>query len=374
MKLTKSYEDLKNWITQSGIFISDINNANCGGVHSFYDEKEKKYGFLYPEITGYFTSTMRFLHAQKADEVFCRYAKHSSDWLIKIYDEYGNIIQGINNNSDNLSYSFDSAICAKGLLDCYEMTQEKKYLDYATKILSDLKAEALNPDGSMKPFKHLSNTYDQSDTVWYKQQGCFHIKTSMAFFHMYEISKDETFLDTASKICDTIPHYQNSDGSIRIHKNSDTINLHTLSYALEGLLYGFYVTNNEDYLKKSKDAIDWCIKAINDDGSISLWFNIRYQNKAAYPAAQLIRLIILADKLTNHKEKIQKLYDFLLSFQASNSDSHIHGGFYEELYKSIFGWKKRTRLNSWTSMFALQGIYWYENYKDISLNDIKYLY
>ena len=36
--------------------------------------------------------------------------------------------------------------------------------------------------------------------------------------------------------------FQNDDGSINLHLNNDTINLHTLCYAFEGLLYGYYIT------------------------------------------------------------------------------------------------------------------------------------
>ena len=143
-KLTSSYEKTQNWLMTSGLFVSDVNNKNCGGVHSFYDEKENQYGFLYPEITGYFISCLRFLNNQHNEEIFSQYAKYSSNWLIKIYEKYGAIIQGIDSNSKNIfSYSFDSAICAKGLLDCYELNNEKKYLDYGEQIMNDLIAEAI---------------------------------------------------------------------------------------------------------------------------------------------------------------------------------------------------------------------------------------
>ena len=375
-----SYENVTNWLTKSGLFISDFDDSNCGGVHSFYDEKINDYGFLYPEITGYFISTLRFLDQNHHKDLFLKYAKYSSDWLIKIYKKYGSIIQGVDSSSKNtLSYSFDSAICAKGLLDYFEISRDKKYLDYATQILTDLKNDAISSDGSVKPFKDVStNKYLESNEVWYKQEGCLHIKTSMAFFHLYSISKNNDFLEISTKICDKISNYQNSDGSIRLHENSDVINLHTLSYSLEGLLYGFHVTQNEEYLKKCKKAIDWCTNQIQEDGSISLWFNSKYNSKAAYPIAQLIRIMILLDRknnITENKLYLDNLFKFLISLQANNINSKINGGFYEEFYKSLFGWKKRLRINSWTSMFALQAISWYQNYEKINFNDqIQYLY
>ena len=57
----------------SGLTITDNNNQNAGGVHAFYDEKKQEYGFLYPEITGYFLSALRFLHfLEPKDEIISR--------------------------------------------------------------------------------------------------------------------------------------------------------------------------------------------------------------------------------------------------------------------------------------------------------------
>lgn len=371
---------MKSWLISSGLFISDANDKNCGGVHSFYDEKSKSYGFLYPEITGYFISTIRFLEHIHHDKQISLYAKYASDWLIKIYEKYGYIIQGIKSDTPILySYSFDSAICAKGLLDYYEISKDEHYLNYAKEILNDLKNNSIESDGTMKPFKDVQkNEFLESNNVWYKQKGCLHIKTSMPFFHLQKYFPDDKLLKTSNNICETISIYQNTNGSIRLHADSKIINLHTLSYALEGLIYGYHATKNEKYIQSCENAVDWCVKQIIEDGSISLWFNSKFNSKAAYPAAQLIRIMILLDKLHSNakfKPKIERLYSFLMTLQATNTDPKINGGFYEEFYKSIFGWKKRLRLNSWTSMFALQAIYWWKNYDKLSFeNSIEFLY
>ena len=377
--MTDEYDKLKNWLTDSGLFVSDVTDKNSGGVHSFYDEEKSEYGFLYPEITGYFISTLRFLESQNHQKQYLDFAKLSSDWIISIHKKYGSIIQGISSNPSNLSYSFDSAICAKGLLDYYEMSQDKQYLDYAKLILSELKNEAISDDGSVKPFKDIStNEYLESDQVWYKQEGCLHIKTAIPYFHLFSLTNDQDQLEIATKICSKVTTYQNSDGSIRLHKNSPIINLHTLCYALEGLIYGLYTSSNKEFHISISNAVAWCLSNINSDGSISLWFNSKYHSKAAYPISQLIRILILMDKFNKNTENQKKslmLYQFLKTLHASNPNPKVNGGFYEEFYKSIFTWKKRLRVNSWTSMFALQALYWKNNYDELSFEDcVKYLY
>jgi len=200
----------------------------------------------------------------------------------------------------------------------------------------------------------------------------------MALLQLYEINKDKKLLESACNICDTYSIFQNHDRSFLLHQNEKVINLHTLCYALEGLLFAFSVTNQEKYLQSCNDAVRWSIKQIHDDGSIDLWFNSKHKSRAAYPISQLIRIMILLNKLDNrysYQKHIEKLISYLLSLQAENSSNVIDGGFYEEFYKSIFGWKKRLKINSWTSMFALQAFYWFDNQEKITYeNAIRYLF
>jgi len=371
LRLSVSFEKAKTWLLSSGLFVLNKDDQNCGGVYSFYDEKKNEFCFLYPEITGYFLSTLRFLYEIEKNQKYVEYSKLSASWLVKIYDKYGGIIQGFDSGSSKkeLAFSFDTAVCAKGLLDGFVITNEKKYLEYAKKIVYYLIDETLENDGTIKPYKNLKkNQFEESSEVWYKQKGCLHIKTAIPLLHLYEITKDRNLFEKGVKILDSFSQYKNADGSFKLHQNDEIINLHTLCYALEGLMFGYYLTKNDKYLKSCYEAANWCIERIEKDGSIKLWYNSKYKSKAAYATAQLIRLLILLDKINNnnYKKYISKLYSFLLSLQANSSNSKIDGGFYEELYKFGFSWKKRQRLNSWTSMFALQALHWYENYEQIT--------
>jgi hypothetical protein len=379
--LNDSFQQVKTWLFSSGLLVSEKSKKNCGGVYSYFDEKSNTFSFLYPEITGYFISTIKFLNHIQHNEKYSLHARQSSDWLIQIYEKYGSIIQGIHGDlpTSNISYSFDSSICAKGLLDYYEISKDTNYLNYAKKILYNLRDEYLESDGSLIPSKDLdTNTLNESGKVWYQKKGCFHIKAAIPFFQINQYLDNDDFLKIGSDICNNISNFQNSNGSIRLHIDSDTINLHTLCYALEGLIYGYSVTKNDEYLVSIKKATNWCLEQITDDGSIDLWHNSKFKSKAAYPIAQLVRILILIDKIdekSKHQPEIERLYNFLITFQASHVSEKINGGFYEEFYKSVFGWKKRLRVNSWTSMFALQSIYWYHNQRNLKFDEqINFLY
>ena len=87
--------------------------------------------------------------------------------------------------------------------------------------------------------------------------------------------------------------------------------------------------------------------------------------------------MILVEKISDEKysSHIEKLYSYLLQLQSKDSSNISNGGFYEEFYKTLFGWKKRYKLNSWGSMFALQALYWKENSSQITFdNEAKLLF
>lgn len=366
------YDDAKNWLVNSGLFISDKSQDNYGAMYSYFNKKESKHGYLYPEITGYAASAFSFISKVENNKSFSEMSLSSSYWVMKIFDKYGCIIQGLvdeKRSREQFAYSFDTAICAKGLLDCYSVSKDIKVLEYSKKLVNWLK-EAVDEKGALKPYLNReTKQFEETAGMWYKKYGCFHIKTVIPFLQLYGLTNQENLLEHGIKICNNYSRFQNDDGSFSLHENTPVINLHAQCYAVEGLLFAFNVTNNEKYLKSCKKAIQWSTEKIAEDGSINLWFNFKEKSKSVYPVAQLIRLMILLDKLqgeNSNKSNIEKLHSFLVSLQAKDDDRKIKGGFYEELYKSAFSWKKREKLNSWGSLFALQALYWYDNYNKIN--------
>ena len=79
---------------------------------------------------------------------------------------------------------------------------------------------------------------------------------------------------------------------------------------------------------------------------------------------------ILISKIDNdNTPSLSTLTNFLISLQSGTADLSSKGGFYEEFFKSVFKWKKRLRVNSWGSMFALQALYWNDNSQNITFDD-----
>jgi len=376
--MEKNIQKTKTWILNSGIFISDNSNKNCGAVHSFFDKEKNEFGFLYPEITGYFLSSLRFLHEQKNETIYLDYGQMSANWLLSLFEKYGSIIQGIHSSEpSSLTYSFDTAICAKGILDYFLLSKDQKFLNFGQQLVSELNSY-VNDDGTLFPLKNLqTHQFEIDNKMWYKQKGCLHIKCAIPFFQLFQITNNKELFEQGCKISDTFSKFQNSDGSLSLHLEKNTINLHTLCYALEGLLYAYYVTKNDDYLSASHNALEWIGKQIENDGSIQLWFNSKYKEKAVYPIAQYIRLIILLNSIESTPliKHLSQLTQFLISNQDDATTISTSGGFCEGYRKSLLGWKQITRINSWTSLFSLQSLIWSEQYQNKSFEElIEFLY
>jgi len=379
--LNESFLQVKNWLLSSGIAISSPNSSNYGSVHSFYNSKNSSFGFLYPEITGYYIDTLYFLFNLENQEKYKILVESSGNWLIKIFEKFGGIVMGIENEKpiQNIAFSFDTSICSSAMLKCHAMTNDSKFFKFAKNLLDWIIDGSIEEDGTILPFYDLkTKKFSENDQVWYKQKGCLNIKTAIPFFKFYQITNSQNYLKIAEKISNSYKIFQKSDGSFSIHENSSVINLHTQCYALEGLLFAFHVTKQKQYLSACEKALDWSVNHMENDGGIRLWFGNKYNSKAIYPIAQLIRLMILFDsyeKKSKYQQHVVKLMTFLLTFQEKSQNPQTHGGFYEESNKSIFGWSRNHKINSWGSMFALQALSWFQNYGKLNFErEIEYLY
>src|SRR6185437_14215099 len=372
----EQYEKVKNWLISSGLCILDKTNPNVGAVHSYYDTQNKKYSFLYPEITGYYLSTLKFLHFKEKSEKYVETAKLCGSWLMNLHEKYGGIIMGVSSESrmTDQIFSFDTSICTKGFLDLYEITRDEKYREFSKKSIDWLVTKCIESDGTVKPVMNRKTQEFTETSMWYAQKGCFGIKLSMPLLQ----SGDSRFREIAVKVSDTYKKFQNSDGSFTLHLGSKSVNLHSHSYALEGLIYAYAMLKEDNYLESCRRGLDWVVSQMNEDGSVFLWTNFNYKSKAAYPIAQLIRLMVLIDSIdgtSKYLSPAKRLTDFLLTLQSNEQDLKMNGGFYEEFHKSMLGWKKQHRINSWTSMFALQALDWMSNHDTIKFeNSVTYLY
>ena len=82
----------------------------------------------------------------------------SNTQLVDLYENFGGIIQGISPQgiTKKYVYSFDTAICSKGLLDCYLISKDNKFLEYAQKLNNWILSDTIENNGIIKTIAIIS--------------------------------------------------------------------------------------------------------------------------------------------------------------------------------------------------------------------------
>src|SRR3989338_9983048 len=82
--------------------------SKYGAVYSWANDK--KPGYVYPEIIGYYIKLLSYAYKIKKDKRFLNSALRSADYLSSHLSKNGAV------GRDNTDYAFDSAICFSGLI------------------------------------------------------------------------------------------------------------------------------------------------------------------------------------------------------------------------------------------------------------------
>ena len=68
-KLTSSINLALNWLTKSGIQNNNKNLNEFGAYYAWYSVKEKKYSYMYSEISGYLITSLVY-HYKISKKIF----------------------------------------------------------------------------------------------------------------------------------------------------------------------------------------------------------------------------------------------------------------------------------------------------------------
>ena len=107
------------WLSESDIINKDKHTLCFGGINNAYMWKDKKYQYVYNEITGYAINAFVNLYKRLGQEKYLEYAKNAADYLIRLQEKDDNIFEyGAISHSMTLPdlrtvknyYSFDNAI------------------------------------------------------------------------------------------------------------------------------------------------------------------------------------------------------------------------------------------------------------------------
>jgi len=385
--LDKNIEAATNWILNSGIQGSD------GGFNSWYDLDKKTYKYKYSEITGYGITTLLFLNKINPNNIFIEKAKAAARWLInnsmhpcdgfKTRSYYPREDENEEYSFNNSRiFSFDTGIVLNGLINLYKETKDERLLNYSLRSTNFLINKMQRDDGL------FNTTYDPNNDEmintlqrWSSQSGSYHAKIAIPLINLYEITNNEEFKEAAIKICGSSLKFQVEDGRFISFADSNDTHLHPHLYTLEGL---FYVANklrsekqSSLYIDSVKKSLFWTLKNQKNTGGFPQLYYHKEKKQNEFERtdinAQVLRKSLLLRSYgilgEEYDHKINMALERLKSFQHF-SDEKTNGGFY-------FGYdqngEKLNHLNSWCTMFALQGLIYYNQFNSGQKLDMEFL-
>ena len=360
MNLDENIELAKQWLLNSGI--QNLDGEHKGAFNSWYDINKNNYEYAYSEITGYGINMLMFLYSLEKDEIFLERAKLAADWLInKAKHKSGGILTRYFYDKSSFMgsfeneeiFSFDCGMVLNGMTSLYKISKDKKYLEFCEELANFMINKMQKQDGSFYAvYDAKNNKLIDDGEKWSTQSGCLHAKLSIGLINLYEITKNNKYLESSKKICDYSLQYLKDNGRfVTFSKTGDTL-FHPHCYAAEGLYVAGNYFNNKEYLSAAEKSSLYLFSIQLENGGIPQLFknNKLIEFERTDILAQSLRMgILFSDKIDN--DKLKKLATRLLEFQ--NLKGEQKGGF-------IYGYddsrKKYEHVNSWCTMFALQAL------------------
>lgn len=390
----RAVAEVSRWLLGSGIQSRARKAREAGGVAAWYEIAQRRYPFLYSEITGYMITTLMFLYRYRPDRAWLKSAEAAADWLVgHAFHPSGGVRTRYylvrHYTTPNYSfhagrlYAFDTAMVGYALIQLYKVQPKVRYWGCITRM-HDFLLNHLYSKNSI-PYAYLdpeSGRGGEDPDKWSDQVGAFHAKIALFHIDFYRMTGHPRHRLEAIRLLDAVLAMQEKNGCFITSRKDQSTHLHPHLYALEGLFYGAYFLRERRYLQAVLKGMRWTKQAISESGSVSAIYEplatkrgnsgFAHHDRSDI-VAQVLRLGSLLEGLDEGRGMVgrftlRKLRDHLLMFQLSE-DGPQNGGF---LYGADTDGRLRIHLNAWSSMFALQAIWMYDEFvlkgREISLD------
>jgi len=349
-----------NWLRTSGI--QNQSGEHIGAFNSWYDLENGKYEYAYTEITGYGISTLLFLYKIRQEVAHLEWAKIAAEWILKkACHKSGGVLTRffyrdplfMGSFDTQTIFSFDCGMVLKGLVALYFETKDERLLNFSTNLATFLIQNLQKKDGSFFAVYGGGNgTLIDDGDKWSTQSGCYHAKISIGLINLYKATKDDQYLDAAKNICDYSLRNQQDDGRFITHQETGDTLFHAHCYAAEGLYVAGKLLENEDYISSSKEATIYLLGKQKENGGIPSYFKAGriIQHERSDILGQMLRLAVLHLDHIN-EDAVIKLINRTNAFKVCQGDQA--GGY---LYGRDEYGKNYNHINSWSTMFILQGL------------------
>jgi uncharacterized protein YyaL (SSP411 family) len=242
-----------------------------------YNPFLKRQGWMpsYPETTGYIIPTA-FDYARESgrEELFSR-ATRMADWECDIQMPSG-AVQGGTVNDPPTPAVFNTGQVIFGWVRAFQETGTERYLASAVKA-GDFLVSGQDPDGAWR--KNLSKY--ASEKMPFRT---YNTRTAWALFLLGEETGNQAYIDAAVRNIEFALSEQLPNGWFKNNCLYDPTRplLHTIAYALRGVLEVGIALNKSSYVSAVRKAADELLAKQRADGSLAGRFNDRWDPAVKY--------------------------------------------------------------------------------------------
>ncbi|MCP4912735.1 MAG: hypothetical protein GY909_06420 [Oligoflexia bacterium] len=211
-----------------------------GGVFDYFVNGVEP-NAIYPEISGYYLTLISYLKmlGLNLEEEIITHCERTISFLEKHISEDGLPSKVfLNNTSSKKYYFFDVSMVGLGLVNYYQVFNNRKALDLALEIENIVHNKFFDERGNFKP--HLN--CDDKVSTWSQVFGPYHLKCSI-FLHKVSQYSSRCWNQTIERQLDYILE-KNVINNI-VYNQPEVLGYHShpMCYFLEGLLYFNLKTN-----------------------------------------------------------------------------------------------------------------------------------
>lgn len=191
----------------------------------------------------------------RAEKCFMWAYKNATE-IHPMFTWQGGVRDGFKNNELYVKYSGDAFLTAVAL---YKRTQKEEYLFYIKQFLNFFKQAK---KAGFK-YKYDTNTYKWSDTGFVWRSFGFPL---VSYLELYEVTGDEKYLNEAIAWGEHGLTLQSENGCYYL-LDGDFWNSDLTAPELRGLCFLYEITKENKFIESAKRFADWLIKNQNDNGS-----------------------------------------------------------------------------------------------------------
>ncbi len=258
----KHLEETAKWLCRA----QDNSSSDDGGVsRAFKTTKYQGYGSYgwqpsYPETTGYIIPTMIVLGKFFNNNDYLKRAIKMADWEISVQMSSGAVMGSVIGTTPTPAV-FNTGQVVFGWITAYIETKNNKYLEAAKKAGNFL-ISVQDPDG----------LFDKDDSQFsLKGSTTYNTRVAWALIELGKISKEEKYIEAGSKNIEKVLKKQNGMGWFADNclNNPQKPLLHTIAYAVRGVLESGISLNNSKFIKAACLTLNALAESQSYDGRIS---------------------------------------------------------------------------------------------------------